>query len=289
MGFFVFKEAGIINERFQSEAVTYFVNYKDQKLSLRLIPQVKLFLFLACMKKFNSLLPLLFIVLLSACASKKKRIENSSFEGADSLTQLVIEATNGSCWDSSTVIQWTFANNKHLWDRDRNLYRLENNDEVILLDLNNPQRGKVYEEGKEVEFKPKKLQKAYDTWANDSYWLNPFWKFNEAGVNRKKYTDEDGKTHLLIYYQNGDKVGDLYDWTIGKDHLPTQWNLFVKIVPINDFKFTWDDWVTLDCGLKISTKHESVLFDIQLKDIEVIADWGKSQYKSDPFKEINVQ
>ena len=243
-------------------------------------------MFLADMRIVKIILPLFILSFLSSCMTKKKRIENSSFEGADSLTQLVIEATNGNCWDSSTVIQWTFVNNKHLWDRSRNLYRLENDDEVILLDLDNPQHGFIYEDGKQVEAKPKKLQSAYDTWKNDSYWLNPFWKFNEEGVKRKKYIDEEGKTHLLIYYINGEDIGDLYDWTIGDGNLPTQWNLFVKIVPINNFKFTWEDWVTLDCGLKISTKHESAIFDIHLKDIEVIKDWSTSKYGSDPFKDF---
>lgn len=215
-------------------------------------------------------------------------LSKSTEEGADDLTEEVMLETNASCWGDVSAIQWTFGNRKQLWDKDRDFYLVERKNKKMVVNLSNPQQGFYYKKGKLKEGcgKRKNLKKAYKYWANDSYWLNPFWKFMENGVNRRTYVDENGLRHLIIYYSKGKKVGDLYDWTIDSTNRPTQWNLFVKIVPIKNFRFTWEAWQQFDCLLQISTKHVSSLATIQLKEVKRIEDWEESEYKKDPFFEL---
>lgn len=230
------------------------------------------------------------LTVLSSCASKQQLIENSVHGSkADQLADSVYWATNQECWNDSSTIAWQFGKKKELWDMKRELFMVEKKDVKVIISLASPATGKAYKKGIEVTGKQKSklLAKAYHSWANDSYWLNPFPKFYDQGVNRSTYTDKKGNRHLIIYYKdNTGKIGDTYDWTIGKDYVPTGWQLYVKIIPIQKYGFTWEQWTTLPCGLKISQLHRSSAFSIHLTNVQIIDNWKDTEYEKDPFAAI---
>lgn len=240
--------------------------------------------------KTSSLVILTFLTTLMSisCASKKQLVKRSTAIGADSLADLVIKKTNGGCWDSVRIISWTFLNHKQVWDKSRSLYILEGKNEKTIIDLNNPSYGIAYKKTQLLSGadKTKQLTKAYDTWANDSFWLNPFWKFYDNTVSRRIYIDKKQRQHLVVYYKTGEDIGDLYDWTIGNDNLPSKWNLFVKIIPFNNLGISWSDWKKFDCGLQISQKHKIAFFNLGISNLEIINEWERSTYKTDPFTEL---
>lgn len=210
--------------------------------------------------------------IISSCVSKKHIIAKSEYsKKADEIADRVIQATNANCWDQVTEVSWEFGKRKHQWNRSENIHSIQKGNKRIQINLNNTNEGIYFIDSLEItgNKKSKALKKAYKWWANDSFWLNPFPKFYDKGVKRFSYLDNDGKTHLVIAYDNNGKTGDLFDWKLDDDHLPTSWSLFVKIIPLKNYKVTWENWKGYPCGLKIASLHRSLLFNIRLKNVKI--------------------
>lgn len=210
---------------------------------------------------------------LTSCISKKGLLEKAETgDKAEALAAEVYSATNADCWDSVAVASWTFAGYEHRWDRIKNVDVIKKKEQVIEVNLDNPSEGIVTEDGKIVTGKDKKkaLEKGYSRWANDSYWFNPFPKFYDDGVERLYYRDKKNQEHLVIKYNKGDEIGDIYDWTIGQNKLPIKWNLFVDIIPFNNVGVSWENWKETDCGLQIATLHKAFIFSLPIEKVSVI-------------------
>ena len=228
------------------------------------------------------------ILLISILSCSKPPLGNKGIE-ADKLTNKIILATQQQFWNKSKVLEWTFNNsNKHIWDRNRNLIKVSWDDIVVYESLDS-KRGKVFEKGIELdgEKKIKYLEKAYNYWGNDSYWLNPFFKFFENGVERRVVKQENGSDALLITHSSGGSTpGDSYLWLLDENGLPNAWKLWVSIIPIKGFKISWEDWITLSTGLKISTAHKSKLIDIELTNVKATNSLIEAFPDKDPFEII---
>lgn len=227
----------------------------------------------------------LIVLCLFSCLSKKRLISKAkSGTKASELAQKVQDAVGIDCWDTLNIVEWTFANRHHLWDRKRQLYQLTRKGITIQLDLSQSHKGIITKNGKTTPASSKKLKKAYHIWANDSFWLNPFDKFYDQGVARYYYKDTDSLEHLIINYQSNGRFKDLYDWTIDSTtYLPTHWNLWVKIIPFKNFAFTWEKWHHNSCSWKTSLYHHSSLLSIHLKGVHHYQKWSSSPYAKDPF------
>ncbi len=224
----------------------------------------------------------LLAVCLSSCFSLQKKLRDA--KNGDDLARKVMKATGQDAWHEAQVITWEFQSNLHIWDRNRKLHYVKTKKFESWISLDSI-KGVVKIDGRQVEGKKKQqlIDKAYRLWANDSFWMNPFWKFFDEGTKRSIVKLRDGTPMLVIHYDTGGHTpGDSFGWILDKNNLPTHWKLWVKIVPIKGYKTTWENWKIFDSGLKISQLHRSTFFDFRITNVK-IGSSIKDVFRNDPF------
>lgn len=201
----------------------------------------------------------------SGCASNRSSSGgNPACEGFDSahsdpraiaIADQVMEALGGrAAWDSTRVIEWTFAGKrKLLWDKATGDFRLDDGARVVLMNLQSGQ-GRVFEGGEEVvrdaDKKREALDRAYKIWVNDSYWLVMPYKLKDSGVTLN-YAGEgklpDGRACDLLkltFARVGVTPENGYELYVSKDkHLVEQWSYFKRADDAApSMTTTWADW-----------------------------------------------
>lgn len=218
---------------------------------------------------------LLACMLLASCARVDRAIpQKDTGPRADSLAQQIMEATAYQAWQNTAVVGWTFAGkNKHVWDRANGRSRVEWNNTVVIFDHTTMQ-GKAWKDGQVVQGSAlaNLIQEAWDAWANDSFWLNPFEKLYDQGTKRAYVKTEAGADALLVTYtQGGNTPGDAYLWIVDDTGLPVAVKMWVAIIPIKGIRVSWDDWHTLPTGAKTARAHKMWPITLKLTDLKAAA------------------
>jgi hypothetical protein len=214
------------------------------------------------LKIIGYLLLALIVVLAAAYFTyNEKRPTGIKGEKAEALAQKMMQAVNKSAWDSTHFVAWTSrGGNTFVWDKKRNFVQVEWKTNRVLLNINNIS-GKTWTNQTEVKdpaAAQKLIQTAYKAFINDAFWLNPIAKFYDDGVERSIVTLADGREGLLVAYTTGGVTpGDAYLWLSDANGMPTAWQLWVSVIPIGGLEFSWEDWITLPKGAKISTMHKT--------------------------------
>lgn len=243
--------------------------------------------------RFFFVVVLLLLTIVGSCVIfSKPRPKGVAGPEADALARKVEAAVNKKAWDKIGAIRWDFGGREQLlWDKKRMFARVVFNKGSVVahIPLQRPESGYVSMKGKEVtgpKAKKKLLRIAYARWANDSFWLNPLAKMFDDGVSRKLVTWK-GKKQLLVEYKAGGLTpGDAYLYVLGPNHLPTQWHMWVKIIPLKGATASHEGWLTLYNGAKVSTRHNIMsLFTLKLTKINA-ADTVEKLVGSDPFARL---
>lgn len=205
---------------------------------------------------------------------------------AEALASRIERAVNVDAWAETGAVRWTFAGrNEHLWDRRRHVARVRTGDAEALLWVGGP-RGIARRGGRRVHGDDARaiLEAAHGAWVNDAFWLNPLAKLRDEGVSLA-VVDDDGEESLLVSYASGGLTpGDAYLWRVGPDGTPTAWKLWVSILPIGGVETSWEGWVTLDTGARISTRHAGPLgLTLELTDVQGAATLDALVDGPDPF------
>lgn len=236
-----------------------------------------------------SFLKLLPFLLLFGCASVDKAIPEQD-EGplADSLAQKIMNATAYDSWQETGIVAWTFAGqNKHVWDRERKLSRVEWGNTVVMFN-HTTMKGKAWKDEEPVEGEDlaELIDKAWDHWANDSFWLNPFEKLYDEGTERAYVETEDGDDALLITYTSGGNTpGDSYLWITDETGLPKAVKMWVSIIPVKGIEFSWEEWQTLNTGAKAAGLHKLSFIKLRLEDMQAASSVTEFA-EEDPFAEL---
>lgn len=204
---------------------------------------------------------------------------------AEALANEMLESINHEGWQATGAIRWNFGNRQqHLWDRERHLAKVEWDNIVVLINLSTRQ-GVVYQDGQALsQDKEQYLEQAWAHWANDSFWLNPISKVFDEGTSRQFIAMEDGLRGLLITYASGGVTpGDSYLWVVENSGLPVRFDMWVSIIPMDGFEASWEDWTTLDTGVKVSQKHDLSVFQLELTEIEAATTLAELEGGQDPF------
>lgn len=197
-------------------------------------------------------------------------------EAADSLANKMLEAINHNAWLKTAAVAWSFKDmHSFVWDKNRHLAEVKWGENRVVLNLNT-QKGEAFVNGKRVEDaeeENKLVQQAYSFWANDSFWFNPVSKIFDDGTSRGIVTTDDGQKALLVSYSSGGVTpGDAYMWYLDENYLPTKWQMWVSIIPIDGVEATWEQWKSFGNGVMISTLHHTPIFDIEIKNIKLADD-----------------
>jgi len=159
-------------------------------------------------------------------------------EGSDVLAMLLadksMQAMGGrKAWDDTRYISWNFFGRRdHLWDKSTGDVRIEvpSSDLTILMNIKDKE-GKVFKGGEELtDSTDYFLQKGYEWWVNDAYWLVMPYKLKDSGVTLKYLREDttmDGTLADVVQLSFSD-VGvtpeNLYEvWIEADSKLVTQW------------------------------------------------------------------
>ena len=233
---------------------------------------------------------LLLVSMFGACALlSKPRPDGEVGPRADALAHSIETAINKEAWARTGAVRFTFGGrNRHLWDRQRMLARVAwGGDKVVLLNLTT-RNGLAYVKGGAHQVtgdaEKKLLSKAYASWINDTFWLNPLVKLFDDGVQRKIVTLPEGGNALLITYNaDGLTPGDAYLWLLDQNGRPRAWRMWVSIIPIKGIESTWENWATLPTGALVATEHHMPLYNLRLSDVAAAAQLADLEPGGDPF------
>ncbi|MBI5514262.1 MAG: hypothetical protein HY909_10865 [Deltaproteobacteria bacterium] len=173
---------------------------------------------------------------------------------ADALARRMQTAVDMEAWARTGAVRWSFqGRDEVLWDRTRNLARVRRGNEEVLLDLER-QTGLAWYHGElqEGDKREEAVQRAYGTFVNDAFWLNPMEKFFDPGVERSLAADGS----LVVHFTRGGVTpGDRYQFFPGPDGKPRAWRMWVSIFLVGGIEATWTDWRRLVTGAMVCTRH----------------------------------
>lgn len=178
-------------------------------------------------------------------------------EKAEALTDKMFGAIDKDAWDSLPFIGWTFKDQNHyIWDKQNHIGSIRWDDYLVKLDLNSVE-GTAVKGNRELKGDKKRqaIDKAWELWCNDSFWLNAPAKARDSGTERY-FLKHNGRDAVLVQYTSGGVTpGDAYLWVLNEKGLPEYYKMWVSIIPIGGVKATWDNWENMN-GAMIATEHK---------------------------------
>jgi hypothetical protein len=230
------------------------------------------------MKKFLkytlfAILALVAVVGIYLASLNQKEPQSQVGEDAELMARHLLYAVNKPAWDSTAWIKWTYAKrNSYIWDKQNGKVQVNMSGTKVLLDIATQKALSATQDGAPLsgEAAEKARQDAWKWFCNDSFWLNAPVKIMDEGTQRSLVTLKNGKKALKVKYTNGGVTpGDTYLWTLDDQFLPTEFEMWVQIIPIGGVRGTWENWVTLSTGAKIATKHKiGGLLSVEVTDLE---------------------
>jgi len=207
---------------------------------------------------------------------------------ADLLARKIMMSVYHDNWERTGAVRWNFDDQRfHIWDRNRNYAKVSWDDYEVLINLTN-QRGIAMESGKRLGFSDtkEKLQRAWEYWVNDSFWLNPVSKMFDNGTTRKIVPYIGAEGLLITFRSGGVSPGDSYLWLVDPDGLPKAWKMWTSNIPVGGVEASWENWVTLSTGVRIATQHETPLYTLHLKNVEGAVTLEELIPGEDPFASL---
>lgn len=205
------------------------------------------------------ILGLALVLVVLGLLAHESRPEGKPSTDADVLARKMMASIHSDAWDTTGIVQWSLAGmHMHTWDKRRHYDRWQSGKHDVFINLSN-QQGRVFKEGQEVMGKKRDawLQKAWESWTNDAFWLNPIGKAFDEGVTRSLVTLADGTPGLMVAYSSGGVTpGDAYVWILDESFRPKAWKMWVKIIPVGGLAFSWENYETLYSGAQLSTLHD---------------------------------
>jgi hypothetical protein len=207
---------------------------------------------------------------------------------AEALADKVLKAVNKDAWDTTYAVQWSFSGHNYLWDRRNNLVRVKWDDHEVLLNTKNL-KGAAFKNDLSLkgEDQQETLTKAWEYFANDSFWLIAPYKIRDPGTERFLVKTQDADALMVHYTSGGITPGDTYLWLLDNDGTPKAWRLWVQIIPIGGIEFSWEEWQTFETGARIALFHDGPI-DLKISNVAVADNVAKLNGGINPFDRLNL-
>lgn len=150
------------------------------------------------------------VCIASSCNSSKNTLLRSSgfnLEGSDAIAidiaNEVVNASGGkAAWADTRYLGWNFfGSREHVWDKNTGDVAIKSLRSPIEIKMNiTTKTGKVWLNGQQTiqqDSLNKYLQKGYEWWVNDSYWLVLPFKLQDSGVTLKYLGDSQTQEEVI--------------------------------------------------------------------------------------------
>ena len=209
--------------------------------------------------------------------------QEGSDQKAIDLADEVMRAQGGKkAWDEVRYISWSFFGRRNLlWDKHKGNVRIESpGDSMVYLVNIFDKTGKAFRDGQEIsdpeELNPL-LQRGYEIWVNDSYWLCMPFKLKDTGVTlnylREGTTQSgiDADVIQLTFQNVGVTPQNKYEiWVDKSDKLIKQWAFFREASKDTaDAIWPWDNYQEFG-KLKLSSDRSDGRGPGDLKILETV-------------------
>ena len=189
---------------------------------------------------------------------------------AEALTDKMFTAVGKEAWDSTKFVQWSFRDaNHYVWNKDKHFVRVKWDNITVYLHPAD-KSGRVFQKATELDGDEKSalLQKAWDSFNNDSFWLIAPLKARDPGTERKLVDTEQGPALLVTYTSGGTTPGDSYLWLLDDSGLPYAWKMWVQVLPVGGLKFTWENYVATRTGVQIALDHRAESLNVPISGVD---------------------
>jgi hypothetical protein len=218
------------------------------------------------------------LVLISAIAINKRLPEPEYGPDGDRLANEMLESLDFEAWQNINFIQWTsYGKHSYIWDKKNNVANIKWDNYEVVLNLDS-KSGVVYEYKHQLtgEEKSEIIEKAWEYWCNDSFWLCAPYKVFDPGTKRAVVKQKDGSEALMVSFMKGGSTpGDSYLWILDENKRPVSWRMWVQKLPVGGVPTSWESWIDLPGGATVASLHKVSIIDIELTNIQA------SQYLKD--------
>lgn len=184
--------------------------------------------------------------------------EGFNQEGSDLLATLLadksMQAMGGrKSWDNTRFIKWNFFGRRnHIWDKWTGDVRIEvpENELTILMNINTKEGKAMKGEQEVTDSLDFYLQRGYEMWVNDAYWLVMPYKLKDSGVTLKYLREDTTMTGdradviSLSFEDVGVTPENVYEvWVDTDSKLVTQWAYYTDSTSLEPrFVTPWADY-----------------------------------------------
>jgi len=228
------------------------------------------------MKKIAKFLGIIILVLILFIAgyyftNNEAMPQGKTGPEAEALAQKMLKAIDHEAYENVAYLEWTFRNKNHYkWYKQKHIVEVSWDENKVILNTKNPQRSEFFVNNEKVN-KPELITTATNYFNNDSFWLIAPHKIMDNGVTRS-LVNYEGKDALMVTYSSGGTTpGDSYLWILDENSMPTDYKMWVKILPIGGIGATWNNWKNTKAGIKLPTEHTLSLFGMKIPMGDVTA------------------
>jgi hypothetical protein len=176
---------------------------------------------------------------------------------ANILANNILNAINNEAYKKTRFLEWSFGGKRSFkWDKEKNSVAVSWDTIRVNLHTRNKKNSTVFFNNIKQEIAgTEMIEKAWDIFNNDSFWLVAPHKLFEKGMTRS-IQKVAGKDALLVKYTTGGSTpGDSYLWLLDENNIPKSYKMFVPSMKMNGVLATWEDWITTESGALLPTNH----------------------------------
>jgi len=175
---------------------------------------------------------------------------------ADKLAHKILKAIKHEAYKKTRYIDWSFGDKRfYKWDKEQHIIDVRWNDARVILHPNDLSKSIVYLKGERITYNNNIVKRAHDLFNNDSFWLVAPHKLFEPGINRSLEMVDGKKALYVTYTSSGTTPGDSYLWTIDKDYIPVNYQMFVPNMKIDGVSVSWENWIETESGTLLPKIH----------------------------------